>query len=136
MGQLRPVRRTVQALIPRPAVWILLIEDEARLAASVQRGLQEEGYRVDVAADAHAGEAMALANAGSELVRVTVNTETAAAAVPKIVDTLNQFGVRVPIVGADIVELNPARDRDGITATLAAKLVKELAALTLNEQAA
>ena len=34
-----------------------------------------------------------------------------------------------PIVGADVVELNPARDRDGVTATLAAKLVKELAAL-------
>ena len=34
-----------------------------------------------------------------------------------------------PIVGADIVELNPSRDRDGVTATLAAKLVKELAAL-------
>lgn len=37
--------------------------------------------------------------------------------------------VRGPIVGADIVELNPARDPTGITATLAAKLVKELAAL-------
>lgn len=38
---------------------------------------------------------------------------------------------RVPggIVGADIVELNPARDLNGITATLAAKLVKELASL-------
>jgi arginase len=35
-----------------------------------------------------------------------------------------------PIVGADIVELNPSRDINGITATLAAKLVKELAALT------
>ena len=32
---------------------------------------------------------MALARAGSELVRVTVNTEAAAAAVPKILDTLN-----------------------------------------------
>jgi (E)-4-hydroxy-3-methylbut-2-enyl-diphosphate synthase len=42
---------------------------------------------------------MALARAGSELVRVTVNTEAAAAAVPKIVDTLNQFGVRVPVIG-------------------------------------
>ena len=42
---------------------------------------------------------MALARAGSELVRVTVNTEAAAAAVPKIVDTLNMFGVRVPIIG-------------------------------------
>src|SRR5215831_17006816 len=44
-------------------------------------------------------QAMALARSGSELVRVTVNTEAAAAAVPKIVDTLNAFGVRVPIVG-------------------------------------
>jgi (E)-4-hydroxy-3-methylbut-2-enyl-diphosphate synthase len=44
-------------------------------------------------------QVMALANAGSELVRVTVNTEEAARAVPKIVSTLDQFGVRVPIVG-------------------------------------
>jgi (E)-4-hydroxy-3-methylbut-2-enyl-diphosphate synthase len=42
---------------------------------------------------------MALARAGSELVRVTVNTEEAAAAVPKIVETLGQFGVSVPIIG-------------------------------------
>src|SRR4051794_20911277 len=41
----------------------------------------------------------ALARAGSELVRVTVNTEAAAAAVPKIVDTLNMLGVNVPIIG-------------------------------------
>ncbi len=44
-------------------------------------------------------QVMALARAGSELVRVTVNTEAAAAAVPKIVDTLNLFGVKVPIIG-------------------------------------
>jgi (E)-4-hydroxy-3-methylbut-2-enyl-diphosphate synthase len=44
-------------------------------------------------------QVMALARAGSELVRVTVNTEEAARAVPKIVDTLDLFGVRVPIVG-------------------------------------
>jgi (E)-4-hydroxy-3-methylbut-2-enyl-diphosphate synthase len=44
-------------------------------------------------------QAMALAQAGSELVRVTVNTEAAAAAVPRIVDALDKFGVRVPIVG-------------------------------------
>src|ERR1035437_4147575 len=44
-------------------------------------------------------QVMALAHAGSELVRVTVNTEAAAAAVPKIVDTLDAFGVRVPIIG-------------------------------------
>jgi arginase family enzyme len=31
-----------------------------------------------------------------------------------------------PIVGADIVELNPARDLHDLTARVAAKLVKEL----------
>ncbi len=31
-----------------------------------------------------------------------------------------------PIVGADIVELNPVRDQSGLTATVAAKLLKEL----------
>src|SRR5579863_1229602 len=44
-------------------------------------------------------QVMALARAGSELVRVTVNTEEAAAAVPRIVDTLDKFGVRVPVIG-------------------------------------
>ena len=44
-------------------------------------------------------QVMALAQAGSELVRVTVNTEAAAQAVPKIVSTLDQFGVRVPVIG-------------------------------------
>jgi (E)-4-hydroxy-3-methylbut-2-enyl-diphosphate synthase len=42
---------------------------------------------------------VSLAKAGSELVRVTVNTEAAAEAVPKIVDTLNMLGVKVPIIG-------------------------------------
>src|SRR5438445_8279519 len=44
-------------------------------------------------------QVMALAQSGSELVRVTVNTEAAAQAVPKIVDTLDKFGVRVPVIG-------------------------------------
>src|SRR6059058_4460856 len=44
-------------------------------------------------------QVMALARPGSELVRVTVNTDAAAAAVPKIVSTLEMFGVRVPIIG-------------------------------------
>jgi (E)-4-hydroxy-3-methylbut-2-enyl-diphosphate synthase len=41
----------------------------------------------------------ALALAGSEIVRVTVNNEDAAAAVPHIVDGLDRRGLRVPIVG-------------------------------------
>ncbi len=40
-----------------------------------------------------------LARAGSELVRITVNTEQAAAAVPKIAETLGAFGVEVPLIG-------------------------------------
>jgi (E)-4-hydroxy-3-methylbut-2-enyl-diphosphate synthase len=41
----------------------------------------------------------ALARAGSELVRVTVNNEAAAAAVPEIVEGLDRIGVGVPIIG-------------------------------------
>src|SRR3954468_4972292 len=41
----------------------------------------------------------ALARAGSELVRVTVNNDEAAAAVPRIVEELDKQGVRVPIIG-------------------------------------
>jgi (E)-4-hydroxy-3-methylbut-2-enyl-diphosphate synthase len=41
----------------------------------------------------------ALAKAGSELVRVTVNNEAAAAAVPGIAEQLDKLGVRVPIIG-------------------------------------
>jgi (E)-4-hydroxy-3-methylbut-2-enyl-diphosphate synthase len=41
----------------------------------------------------------ALAVAGSELVRITVNTDEAAAAVPRIVERLERLGCRVPLVG-------------------------------------
>jgi len=41
----------------------------------------------------------ALARAGSELVRVTVNNEAAAAAIPRIVEQLERQGVPVPIIG-------------------------------------
>ena len=41
----------------------------------------------------------ALAKAGSEVVRVTVNNDDAAKAVPFIVEGLDKLGVRVPIVG-------------------------------------
>lgn len=40
-----------------------------------------------------------LARAGSELVRVTVNTPEAAAAVPKIIEHLAKMGVSVPLIG-------------------------------------
>ncbi len=40
-----------------------------------------------------------LARAGSEIVRITVNTEEAAAAVPRIRDRLDAMGLDVPLVG-------------------------------------
>src|SRR5690606_5536643 len=40
-----------------------------------------------------------LARAGSEIVRITVNTEEAAAAVPRIRDRLDAMGIDVPLVG-------------------------------------
>jgi (E)-4-hydroxy-3-methylbut-2-enyl-diphosphate synthase len=49
--------------------------------------------------EATARQVAALARAGSELVRITVDRDEAAAAVPKIKDRLAQMGVNVPLVG-------------------------------------
>jgi (E)-4-hydroxy-3-methylbut-2-enyl-diphosphate synthase len=49
--------------------------------------------------DATALQVAALAHAGSELVRVTVNNDGAARAVPEIRRKLNDLGVAVPIIG-------------------------------------
>ena len=49
--------------------------------------------------DSTVEQVRALARAGSELVRVTVNTDEAAAAVPHIRDRLAQSGVNVPLIG-------------------------------------
>ena len=50
-------------------------------------------------ADATALQVARLAHAGSELVRVTVNNEQAARAVPVIREKLDRLGVAVPIIG-------------------------------------
>jgi (E)-4-hydroxy-3-methylbut-2-enyl-diphosphate synthase len=49
--------------------------------------------------DATAIQVAALAHAGSELVRVTVNNDAAAAAVPEMVHKVRGLGIGVPIVG-------------------------------------
>src|SRR5690606_19057883 len=49
--------------------------------------------------EATAQQVTALARAGSELVRITVDRDEAAKAVPHIRDRLDRMGVRVPIVG-------------------------------------
>jgi len=50
-------------------------------------------------ADATAIQVARLAHAGSELVRVTVNTDAAAAAVPEMLRKLADLGVAVPVIG-------------------------------------
>src|SRR5216683_1066378 len=49
--------------------------------------------------EATARQVAALAMAGSELVRITVDRDEAAAAVPHIKDRLDRMGVEVPIIG-------------------------------------
>src|SRR3954471_6710029 len=49
--------------------------------------------------EATARQVAALAHAGSEIVRITVDRDEAAAAVPKIRERLAQLGVAVPLVG-------------------------------------
>jgi (E)-4-hydroxy-3-methylbut-2-enyl-diphosphate synthase len=49
--------------------------------------------------DATVAQVAALARAGSEIVRITVDRDEAAAAVPKIRERLDRLGVAVPLVG-------------------------------------
>jgi (E)-4-hydroxy-3-methylbut-2-enyl-diphosphate synthase len=49
--------------------------------------------------DSTAIQVARLAHAGSQLVRITVNTEEAAAAVPEIMRKLRDLGVEVPVIG-------------------------------------
>jgi (E)-4-hydroxy-3-methylbut-2-enyl-diphosphate synthase len=49
--------------------------------------------------DATVAQAAALARAGSELVRITVDRDEAAAAVPRIRERLDRIGIEVPLVG-------------------------------------
>lgn len=49
--------------------------------------------------DATVAQVAALARAGSEIVRITVDRDEAAAAVPKIRERLDRLGVTVPLVG-------------------------------------
>ena len=44
-------------------MWLLLIEDEARLASSLKQGLEEEGFQVDHTPSGRQGQKMALENA-------------------------------------------------------------------------
>jgi (E)-4-hydroxy-3-methylbut-2-enyl-diphosphate synthase len=87
-----------------------MAEIQRRKTPTVQIGHVRVGWEVPVVvqsmtntdtADAAAtiAQVEALALAGSELVRITVNNELAAAAVPAIAEGLEKRGLRVPVIG-------------------------------------
>jgi (E)-4-hydroxy-3-methylbut-2-enyl-diphosphate synthase len=87
-----------------------MAEIQRRRTATVSIGQVRVGWEVPVVVQSMTNtdtadvagtieQAEALAQAGSEIVRVTVNNDDAAAAVPHIVEGLEKRGLRVPIVG-------------------------------------
>lgn len=76
-------------------MWVLLIEDEKRLASSIQRGLEEEGYVVDVAADGESGLDLALANGYDALI---VDWRLPGRSGKAVVEALRREGRRYPIL--------------------------------------
>jgi (E)-4-hydroxy-3-methylbut-2-enyl-diphosphate synthase len=70
------------------------------LVGSAQPIVVQSMTNTDTAdADATAIQVARLAHAGSHLVRVTVNTEAAAAAVPEMIRKVRGLGVDVPVIG-------------------------------------
>jgi (E)-4-hydroxy-3-methylbut-2-enyl-diphosphate synthase len=87
-----------------------MAEIQRRRTATVSIGQVRVGWEVPVVVQSMTNtdtadvagtieQVAALALAGSEIVRVTVNHDAAAAAVPHIVEGLDKRGLRVPIVG-------------------------------------
>jgi (E)-4-hydroxy-3-methylbut-2-enyl-diphosphate synthase len=87
-----------------------MAEIQRRRTATVSIGQVRVGWEVPVVVQSMTNtdtanvagtieQTAALAQAGSEIVRVTVNNDDAAAAVPHIVEGLEKRGLRVPIVG-------------------------------------
>lgn len=70
------------------------------LVGSAQPVVVQSMTNTDTAdSDATAIQVARLAHAGSELVRVTVNSDEAAAAVPEMIRKLRDLGVGVPVIG-------------------------------------
>src|SRR5262245_63611207 len=88
--QLRPKRRATAS-----------VDVGGVLVGSAHPSVVQSMTNTDTAdADATAIQVARLAHAGSQLVRVTVNTEEAAAAVPAMMDKLrHNLGVDVPVIG-------------------------------------
>jgi len=88
-GDLRPVRRPTVS-----------VDVGGVLVGSAHPIVVQSMTNTDTAdPDATALQVARLAHAGSQLVRVTVNSEAAAAAVPEMIRRLRDLGVGVPVIG-------------------------------------
>lgn len=76
-------------------MWLLLIEDEKRLAESLKAGLQEEGFQVDIAPDGFQGEEMAVANAYDALI---VDWRLPGQDGKTVVEHVREAGRQMPII--------------------------------------
>lgn len=77
------------------AMRLLVIEDEVRLARSLQTGLEEEGYRVDVSHDGIEGEALARSGVYDALI---VDWRLPLREGPEVVARLRVDGIDVPVL--------------------------------------
>ncbi len=76
-------------------MWLLLIEDEIRLANSLKRGLEESGFTVDVAHDGEEGEDLALLN-GYDVLVVDWNLPLQDG--KTVIENVRRAGHRFPII--------------------------------------
>ena len=87
---------------------ILVIEDETRIATFIQRGLEEEGYAVDVAYDGRDGLKRACEDEYDLLVLEVENVSTAAceedkAVVPELLENLPALLAHVSVPGEPLL---------------------------------
>ncbi len=76
-------------------MWILLIEDEKRLAISLKNGLEEEGHVVDVVEHGIEGQSMAMDNAYDALI---VDWRLPGRDGKTIIENLREAGRTVPVL--------------------------------------
>src|SRR5215472_11642152 len=81
----------------RPSLTVAI--GSVRLGGSLPIVVQSMTNTDTADAESTAQQVKSLARAGSELVRITVNTSEAAAAVAGIRDRLDQMGIGVPLIG-------------------------------------
>jgi (E)-4-hydroxy-3-methylbut-2-enyl-diphosphate synthase len=91
--------KTVQQLVQRRRPSVAVRVGPVTLGGGAPVAVQSMTDTDTADVEATVRQVRQLVEAGSELVRVTVNTEDAARAVPYIVDRLRSAGIQVPLVG-------------------------------------